>query len=136
MSQKSSIIFALALALPLLGVGSANAVTIGLSCPGNVQLIIAPTADQAETCAMAQEQCSEGFRVNGGHFAIAQSLNGLAHGVSAGYRSAQSATEKALAQCESKGDGACAIQSAGNDDAETVLNCPYAIMEVEAAAAG
>ena len=69
----------------LMMVGSAQAGTIGYICDNQVQLIVAPTMEKAEQCAaLLTGECTEGFKIDSGYFALASSADGTAHGTSAG----------------------------------------------------
>ncbi len=104
--------------------GSAQAATIGLVCDGVVQLVVAPSVEEANQCAAALTgNCTEGFRIDGGYFAIATSAEGSAVGTSAGASSLEGAEQTAMSSCAQGGDGDCSISVSGNDDGNTYNSC-------------
>ncbi|HHB83387.1 MAG TPA: hypothetical protein ENK61_07965 [Devosia sp.] len=108
----------------LMAAGSAQAATIGLVCDGSVQLIVAPTEEKAEQCAAALPgNCTEGFRIDAGYFAIASSADAMASGTGAGAADEAGAAQTAIASCEAQGNGDCSIISSGNDDGNTSFSC-------------
>ncbi|MCF6303575.1 MAG: hypothetical protein L3J13_10355 [Devosiaceae bacterium] len=108
----------------LMMAGSAQATTIGLICDGNVQLIVAPSVEKAEQCAAALTgNCTEGFRIDSGYFALASSADGLANGTAAGAADEAGAAQTAISSCEAQGNGDCSVTSSGNDDGNTSLSC-------------
>ena len=113
----------IALALAMMA-GSAQAATIGLICDSTVHLVVAPSIEKAAQCATdLGSACNEGFRIDSGYFAIAQS-DGNAQGIAAGSPDAAAAEQTAMSSCEGQGGaGSCAISIAGNDDGNTYNDC-------------
>ena len=97
--------------------------TVGANCRGNSIIFVAPSVMKAENCALSNG-CRIGFKVKGGYYAIAQSVDGQKFSASAGgFRKAASANERAISRCEDYGATACTVIAKGHDNNATYRNC-------------
>lgn len=110
-------------AAAVLFAGAAQAATVGLTCDGHAQIIVAPTMAKANACVATMAGCTVGFSANGGYFAVAQSTDGLGQGAAGGFRHAETVAERAISSCEALGAGLCAIIVSGHDDGNSYRAC-------------
>jgi hypothetical protein len=110
--------------VPFLVVNHASAATLGVTCAGRTEIIVAPSLEEAEQCAAAfPKVCVSGFSAVGGHYAVAETPDGRGLGAAGGFRSANAVAKRALASCAKLDNGACAIILSGIDDGKSYLNC-------------
>lgn len=63
--------------LPFFVASHAEAATLGLTCAGRTEIIVAPNLEEAEQCAAVfPKVCVSGFSAVGGHYAVAETLDG------------------------------------------------------------
>lgn len=107
----------------LMVAGSAQAATVGLTCDGRTQIVVAPTMAKANACIATMAGCTVGFNANGGYFAVAQTVDGLGQGAAGGYRSEKAVSERAISSCEALGAGSCVVILSGHDDGNSYRAC-------------
>lgn len=110
--------------LPFFVASHAEAATLGLTCAGRTEIIVAPNLEEAEQCAAVfPKVCVSGFSAVGGHYAVAETLDGRGLGAAGGFKTAGAVAKRAMESCARLDNGDCAIVLSGVDDGKSYLNC-------------